>query len=154
MSTEESDPADKISDSIDLLCCPFCGGKAVMQYTNMIYCEETVNCGAQILSGESGSKTSYYTVAAWIRRHNSLCRHPTLAECEAAGHSPAYKDCEYSEGGLPDTPEERERFETYMTGKGWYFGGFDTKKHWYDSISIRQLYHVWRDRGALPTIWS
>lgn len=150
MSTEESDPADKISDSIDLLCCPFCGGKAVMQYTNMIYCEETVNCGAQIVSGESGSKTSCYTVAAWNRRHNSLCRHPTLAECEAAGRGPVYKKGdECNEGGLPNTPKERERFEAYMTGHCWHVDGYDAKHQCYETISVRQLYVVWRDRGAL-----
>ena len=59
------------SDSTQLLCCPFCGGKAVARFTNMIYCENTVDCGAQVESGDSGELTFKFTIAAWNRRSNT-----------------------------------------------------------------------------------
>lgn len=81
-----------------------------------------------------------------------LCRHPTLDECVAAGRGPEYVGGKYSEGGLPNMPEERERFEAYMRGHCWDVGGYDTEKNCYDTVGVRMLYGVWRDRGALPTI--
>ena len=81
-------------------------------------------------------------------------RHPTLDECGAAGMGPTYMPGHgYTEGGLKDTPEERERFEAYMRGHCWDVGDYDDAKHCYDTVGVRMLYGVWRDRGALPTTW-
>lgn len=80
-------------------------------------------------------------------------RHPTLAECEAAGRGPIQEAGKYREGGLPNTPEERERFEAYMRGHCWSVGGYDAEKDCYDTVGVRMLYGVWRDRGSLPTVW-
>jgi hypothetical protein len=52
----------------DLLCCPFCGGKAIMTHDNFIHCENVVDCGAQIESGYSGKQTREFTITAWNRR--------------------------------------------------------------------------------------
>ena len=84
--------------------------------------------------------------------NDGLGRHPTLAECEAAGRGPEYNGTKYSEGGLPNTQEERERFEAYMRGHCWDVGAYDTEKKCYDTVPVRQLYGVWRDRGSLSTI--
>ena len=65
--------------------------------------------------------------------------HPTTEECEAMGRN----------GGLPDTPEERTRFEAYMRGHSWEPGPYDGKKGCYWETVPRMLYGVWRDRGAL-----
>lgn len=81
-------------------------------------------------------------------------RHPTIAECEEAGRGPY--NCPglpYQVGGLPDTSEERERFEAYMRGHCWDVGKYDETAHCYDSMFVRCCYGVWRDRGALPTVW-
>ena len=75
--------------------------------------------------------------------------HPTLAECEAAGRGPGLGN---GEGGLPDTPEERARFEAYMRGHCWDFGRYDEGKRCYETVLVRMLYGVWRDRGALPIV--
>lgn len=82
-------------------------------------------------------------------------RHPTIEECEAAGRGP-YKsgDTVFHEGGLPDTPEERERFEAYMRGHCWAVGNYIEAQRSYDTTFVRCCYGVWRDRGALPTIFA
>ncbi len=80
-------------------------------------------------------------------------RHPSIKECEAAGRGPgASKDRRFSEGGLPDTAEERERFEAYMRGHCWAVGKYDEKIRAYDTVYVRMLYGVWRDRGWLATL--
>jgi hypothetical protein len=79
-------------------------------------------------------------------------RHPTLEECEKAGRGPDnWVGKPYSSGNLPDTPEERARFEAYMRGHCWYVGEYDEELRIYE-VGVRQLYGVWRDRGSLPTI--
>ena len=81
-------------------------------------------------------------------------RHPTLAECEEAGRGPY--NCPglpYQVGGLPDTADERARFEAYMRGHCWEVGNYDEAARCYVSTFVRCLYGVWRDRGALPTVW-
>lgn len=80
-------------------------------------------------------------------------RHPTLAECEEAGRGPY--NCPglpYQVGGLPDTDDERARFEAYMRGHCWEVGNYDEAARCYVSTFVRCLYGVWRDRGALPTV--
>lgn len=82
-------------------------------------------------------------------------RHPTLAECEAAGKGPSnYPGKAYEVGGLPDTPEERERFEAYMRGHCWAIGNYDETQRSYDTTFVRCCYGIWRDRGALPTTYA
>jgi len=77
-------------------------------------------------------------------------RHPTLAECESAGRGPE----NYPEaGGLPDTAKERARFEAYMRGHCWDVGKYVIAEECYDTVFVRCLYAVWRDRGALPTVY-
>lgn len=77
---------------------------------------------------------------------------PTLAECEAAGRGPYNVPGKlYSEGGLPNTPEERARFEAYMRGHCWSVGNYDETLRAYDTIHVRGLYGVWRDRGAIAS---
>ena len=84
----------------------------------------------------------------------STARHPTLAECEVAGAGPEYRpSVGYREGGLPNTPDERCRFEAYMRGHCWDVGVFDTKTNSYDTTFVRCAYGVWRDRGSLPTVF-
>lgn len=82
-------------------------------------------------------------------------RHPTLEECEAAGRGPY--NCPgkpYDAGGLPDTPDERSRFEAYMRGHCWSIGeGYDEAQRIYPP-GVRQLYGIWRDRGSLPTTYG
>ena len=81
-------------------------------------------------------------------------RHPTLDECRAAGEGPTYTPTKgYSEGGLPNAAEERARFEAYMRGHCWDVGKFDVATNSYDTVHVRCLYGVWRDRGSLPTVW-
>jgi len=81
-------------------------------------------------------------------------RHPTLSECYEAGKGPQrVPNMECPEGGLPNTPEERARFEAYMRGHCWDAGCFDEATMGYDTTIVRMLYGVWRDRGALPTPW-
>ncbi len=77
----------------------------------------------------------------------AIARHPTLAECEAAGKGPPT----YIHG-LPNTPEERARFEAYMRGHCWVVGSYVEAERSYDTVAVRRLYGVWRDRGSLPTI--
>ncbi len=80
-------------------------------------------------------------------------RHPTLAECEAAGVGKMRDaDGNVRVVGLPDTPEERARFEAYMRGHCWGVGGYEEVAHHYDTMMVRMLYGVWRDRGGLPTV--
>ena len=80
-------------------------------------------------------------------------RHPTLIECEAAGKGPSNGlGTPYSSGGLPDTPEERERFEAYMRGHCWGIVNYDDATRGYDAVFVRCCYGVWRDRGSLPTV--
>lgn len=80
-------------------------------------------------------------------------RHPTLEECETAGRGPSnYPGKEFESGGLPDTPDERARFEAYMRGHCWQVGKYDESLRCYDTVGVRMLYGVWRDRGALPTV--
>jgi hypothetical protein len=81
-----------------------------------------------------------------------LCRHPTIEECVNAGIGPSFRNGD-KDTGLPDTKAERERFEAYMCGHCWSFGAYDEEKNCYDTIGVRMLYGVWRDRGSLPTVW-
>jgi hypothetical protein len=79
----------------------------------------------------------------------------TVDECYAAGRGPDnYPGKPFSSGGLPDTPEERERFEAYMRGHCWAVGEYDAKLGIYEEMTARCLYGLWRDRGAMPTIWT
>ena len=81
-------------------------------------------------------------------------RHPTLAECEAAGRGPKnYPGKPFEVGGLPATKEERARFEAYMRGHCWDVGHYVDAEECYDTTFVRCLFGVWRDRGALPTVW-
>ena len=81
-------------------------------------------------------------------------RHPTLAECEAAGRGPEnYLGKHFEVGGLPATKEERARFEAYMRGHCWSVGHYVDAEGCYDTTFVRCLFGVWRDRGALPTVW-
>lgn len=73
---------------------------------------------------------------------------PTIDECFAAGKGPE-QSVTYSEGGLSNTPEERARFEAYMRGHCWEIGNYDESLNAYDTVLVRMLYGVWRDRGAL-----
>lgn len=85
----------------------------------------------------------------------SAARHPTLQECEAAGRGPSnYPGKPYESGGLPDTPEERARFEAYMKGHCWKVSAYNEQERSYGDVSTRCFYGVWRDRGALPTVWT
>lgn len=80
-------------------------------------------------------------------------RHPTIEECKKAGMGREFIPGEgYSEGGLPNTEDERNRFEAYMRGHCWDVGNYDNERHCYDTVLVRMLYGVWRDRGSLPTI--
>lgn len=82
-------------------------------------------------------------------------RHPTIEECEAAGRGPSnWPGKPYEVGGLPDTPEERARFEAYMRGHCWDVGRYIEKQRRYDTMFVRFCYGVWRDRGALPTTYG
>lgn len=82
-----------------------------------------------------------------------LGRHPTPVECDAAGRGPGIGlDGVFREGGMPNTPDERARFEAYMRGHCWDVGGYDAINGCYDTTLVRMLYGVWRDRGALPTV--
>ena len=58
-------------------------------------------------------------------------------------------DGKYVEGGLSNTLEERTRFEAYMRGHCWKVGEYNAETQCYDTVLIRMLYGVWRDRGAL-----
>jgi hypothetical protein len=81
-------------------------------------------------------------------------RHPTLAECEAAGRGPEnYPGNPFEVGGLPATKEERARFEAYMRGHAWDVGHYVSADECYDTTFVRCLFGLWRDRGALPTVW-
>lgn len=84
-----------------------------------------------------------------LQRIEAGLREPTLEECFAAGRGPEQKSGEFNEGGLPNTPEERMRFEEYMRGHCWEFGGYDHAKKCYDTVFVRMMYGVWRDRGSL-----
>jgi len=68
-------------------------------------------------------------------------RRPTIDECRAAGER----------AGLPDTPDERERFEAYIRGHCWYVGPYDHASSAYFNVHVRCLYGVWRDCGKLLT---
>lgn len=75
---------------------------------------------------------------------------PTLEECEAAGRGPRNgPGTPFDSGGLPDTPEERARFEAYMRGHCWGHGMYNEESGCYDGMFTRQLYGIWRDRGSL-----
>lgn len=74
---------------------------------------------------------------------------PTEKECEAAGRGPMPAGFGFKEGGLSDTPQERKRFEAYMRGHCWSIGEYDAVLRAYDTVLVRMLYGVWRDRGAL-----
>lgn len=81
-------------------------------------------------------------------------RHPTLEECETAGIGRTYVPTKgYSEGGLPNDADERARFEAYMRGHCWDVGEYEEYLDCYDTVEVRRLYGVWRDRGSLPTVW-
>ncbi len=81
-------------------------------------------------------------------------RHPTLAECEAAGRGPEnYPGKPFEVGGLPATKEERARFEAYMRGHSWGVGNYVDAEDCYNTMFVRCLFGIWRDRGALPTVW-
>jgi hypothetical protein len=87
---------------------------------------------------------------ALAREAQAARRDPTVEECERAGKGPMpLYNGTYSEGGLPNTPQERERFEAYMRGHCWDVGKYNESQQAYDSVSVRMLYGVWRDRGAL-----
>jgi hypothetical protein len=87
------------------------------------------------------------------RLDGTVGRHPTLSECEAAGKGPSNGlGAPYSSGGVRDTSEERERFEAYMQGHCWSIGNYDGAARGYDTVFVRCLYGVWRDRGSLPTV--
>jgi hypothetical protein len=75
-----------------------------------------------------------------------MSRHPTIEECERAGNGYGIF--------TPDTPAERHRFEAYMRAHSWDYGAYDKKSKCYAHVSVRMLYGVWRDRGALPTVWE
>ena len=75
-------------------------------------------------------------------------RHPTLEECKAAGRGP--EDAQ----GNTDTPEERARFESYMRGHCWEVGVYLHAETGYDTVFVRCIYGVWRDRGSLPTTYG
>ncbi len=80
-------------------------------------------------------------------------RHPTIEECEAAGRGQSnYPGKPFESGGLQDAPEERARFAAYMRGHCWDIGIYDEKLRAYDTVFVRCLYGVWKDRGALPTV--
>ena len=69
---EKNSPTDEIVGSTDGLArCPFCGSPAKMSHTNFIYCADTVNCCAQMESGDSGDDTESLTIAAWNKRANA-----------------------------------------------------------------------------------
>jgi len=74
---------------------------------------------------------------------------PTIDECFAAGKGPPVVGSKFREGFVPDTPDERARFEAYMKGHCWDVGTYDADKGCYDTVGVRQLYGVWRDRGYL-----
>lgn len=93
------------------------------------------------------------TPAACPLDRSVMPRHPTIDECYAAGKGPEWRpNMAHPEGGLPNTQEERARFEAYMRGHCWDFGKFDEETRSYDTVMVRMLYGVWRDRGALPTV--
>lgn len=48
--------------------CPFCGKPAKLFAPNMVICTDTVSCGAEVNSGDSGDMTQEYTVSAWNTR--------------------------------------------------------------------------------------
>lgn len=52
--------------------CPFCGKRAILRENavNLVFCEDTVNCGAQIeqSEGESPEDTANYCISAWNNR--------------------------------------------------------------------------------------
>lgn len=80
-----------------------------------------------------------------------MIAHPTIEQCEAAGRGPDNgPDKRFDEGGLPNMPEERARFEAYMRGHCWR-AVFDPATNSYDDMPARICYGVWRDRGALAT---
>ena len=53
----------------DLKDCPFCGGKATMNYVNMIHCSNTVNCGCQVEMSDHGKRTKQFTIDSWNYRY-------------------------------------------------------------------------------------
>lgn len=68
IDSEMTEETAGVSSPTQLLGCPFCGSTAVVRFTNMIYCSDNVNCGAQIESGDSGDNTQKLTIAAWNKR--------------------------------------------------------------------------------------
>jgi len=80
-------------------------------------------------------------------------REPTEKECFEIGRGPAEAP-PFRHGWMPDTADERKRFEAYMRGHCWDFGSYDLKTLSYDTVMVRMLYGVWRDRGYLATVVS
>lgn len=99
-------------------------------------------------------ETCLMLAAENLDRHAKYQRHPTLTECEAAGRGPDnYPGKPFEVGGLSATKEERARFEAYMRGHCWDVGHYVDADECYDTTFVRCLFGVWRDRGALPTVW-
>lgn len=72
----------------------------------------------------------------YLDRHPK--EHPTLEQCAQVAKS----------GGLPDTAEERARFEAYMRSLNWV-DEYNEERGGYCKSYVRCAYVVWRDRGAL-----
>jgi hypothetical protein len=51
--------------------------------------------------------------------------------------------------GAPHNEQERLRFEGYMRGHCWKVGTWLPEKSYYDDMTTRMLFAVWRDRAAL-----
>jgi hypothetical protein len=118
----DADPRKAVSDLLD--------------WTATVALDPSVSKGAADLLAKS--KPSGVTVPV----------EPTIEQCFAAGKGPEQSDT-FREGGLPNTPEERARFEAYMRGHCWDIGGYDESIQGYDTTLVRMLYGVWRDRGLL-----
>lgn len=112
------------------------------------------HCRALGMTRRSLSGLMRDDVALFVANLHAASRHPTLAECEAAGRGPEnYPGKPFEVGGLPATKEERARFEAYMRGHAWDVGHYVSADECYDTTFVRCLFGVWRDRGALPTVW-
>jgi hypothetical protein len=97
-----------------------------------------------------GAEIRAYALDAVQRALAAQQQHPTIEQCRAAGRGPENgPGLPYNVGGLPDTPEERARFEAYMQGHCWEAGPYNEAERSYSFSITRCLYGVWRDRGAL-----